>query len=245
MKIQILSDLHIEFQNFDSPKVDVDVVVLAGDIHIGVRGLTWASEEFAGRHIIYVPGNHEFYGSDLSALAAMRMAAERRGIYLLDNDSVVIDGVRFLGCTLWTDFALFGKLSIGECMREARVYMADFNGEIRDKFTPQKSANLHNQSVRWLGKALAESFDGPTVVVTHHAPARGSIHPVYADVLACAGFVSDLERLMGPAALWIHGHCHDSFDYELKGTRVVCNPKHYSSVFCCLAAGRTPARNFA
>ena len=226
MRILILSDLHLEFQRFDPPKVDADVVVLAGDIHTGVRGTMWAAEEFADKRVIYVAGNHEFYGSDLSELAAMRMAAERRGIHFLENDSVVIDGARFLGCALWTDFELFGKLSVGDCMKEARVCMADFNGEIKG-FTPQTSANLHNQSVRWLEKALAVPFDGPTVVVTHHAPARGSIHPKYADDLVCAGFVSDLERLMGPAPLWIHGHCHDSFDYGVKGTRVVCNPRGY------------------
>lgn len=228
MRILILSDLHLEFQNFDPPKVDAEVVVLAGDIGLRVDGIVWAAEAFPDVPVVYVAGNHEFYdGGVVNAIIAdMRLTARRFGVHFLDHDELVIDGVRFLGATLWTDFALHGADRAGEAMYWTRQYMADFKGAIA-RFTPLRSLALHEAAVEWLGKKLAEPFDGKTVVVTHHAPSGGSLHPRYAREYASAGFVSDLSQLMGPAALWIHGHCHDSFDYEINGTRIACNPRGY------------------
>ena len=109
MKIRVLSDLHLEFHAWTPPPADADVVVLAGDIHVGVGGIEWAREQFPTTPVIYVVGNHEFYGGQLNeVLAALREAADRLGVYLLDSDELVLDGTRFLGATLWTDFALYG-----------------------------------------------------------------------------------------------------------------------------------------
>ena len=96
-------------------------------------------------------------------------------------------------------------------------------------FTPADSAAQFDIHVRWLERALAKPYAGSTVVITHHAPSRRSIHPRFADSLLNACFVSDAERLLdgSRARLWIHGHTHDSFDYALNGTRVVCNPRGY------------------
>ena len=157
-------------------------------------------------------------------------------IHVLDNDEVVVDGVRFLGTTLWTDFMLFGE---GEkrsaAIKEALRLMYDFSkirvGEASEVlFSPADSATLFKIQVGWLETKLAEPFPGPTVVITHHAPSPKSIHPRFADSLLNACFVSDAERLIdgSRARLWIHGHTHDSFDYFLNGTRVVCNPRGYA-----------------
>ena len=96
-------------------------------------------------------------------------------------------------------------------------------------FTPSDSAALFKIHARWLESKLAEPYPGPTVVITHHAPSRKSIHPRFADSLLNACFVSDAERLIdgSRARVWTHGHTHDSFDYFLNGTRVVCNPRGY------------------
>ncbi|SOB78092.1 Predicted phosphoesterase [Marinobacter sp. LV10R510-11A] len=110
MRLRILSDLHVEcFQEgHDVPDVAADVVILAGDIHRKTEGLSWAAERFAGQEIIYVPGNHEFYGTSMpDTRKALRADAKRLGIHLLDNDTVNIGGVRFHGTTLWTDFGLY------------------------------------------------------------------------------------------------------------------------------------------
>jgi hypothetical protein len=99
-----------------------------------------------------------------------------------------------------------------------------------EAFTPQDVAARFERDAAWLADRLATPHPGPTVVVTHHAPARPSLHPRFAGSLLSACFVSDLERLMGAERVrcWIHGHTHDSFDYRLHGTRVLCNPRGYA-----------------
>jgi len=230
VRIHILSDLHVEVTDFEPPDTGADVIVLAGDIHNGTRGLEWGVEKFGGRRIVYVPGNHEYYDDELRG-GMRRLAARARelGVRLLDNAAVEIDGVRFLGSTLWTDFCLDGAERRAEVMEFSRPFIVDFRA-IRDgdgPFTPEASVRLHEDSRRWLAERLAEKFAGPTVVITHHAPHPLSVHARFATHRANGGFVSNLEEMMGAAALWIHGHTHNSFDYTVKGTRVVCNPRGY------------------
>ena len=235
MKLNILSDLHLSRGALEIPRNDADLVILAGDIARPLQAAAWASG-FA-KPVLYVPGNHEFYGGSIAGtLAELKRLCAGTGIYVLDNDAIVIDGVRFLGTTLWTDFMLFGE---GEkraaAMREARQYVRDFS-QIRSGdapqalFTPADSTALFSLHAAWLGRKLAEPHAGPTVVITHHAPSRMSIHPRFAGSLLNACFVSDAQALIraSRALLWIHGHTHDSFDYFVNETRVVCNPRGYA-----------------
>lgn len=235
MKLNILSDLHLSLGALDQPRNDADVVILAGDIARPREAVAWASG-FA-KPVLYVPGNHEFYGSSIGQVAAdLKRLCAGTNIRVLDNDAAVIGGVRFLGTTLWTDFMLFGA---GEkrtaAMREAVGFMRDFSkirfGAAADAlFTPADSAALFERQAAWLEARLSEAHAGPTVVITHHAPSRLSIHPRFAGSLLNAAFVSDAARLVDAkrVRLWIHGHTHDSFDYVLNGTRVVCNPRGYA-----------------
>ena len=231
MKLHILNDLHIEFDDFVLPATDADVVILAGDIGVGLEGLRWAEAHFPDKPVIYVPGNHEFYHHDLALIEELKAEAPGR-IHVLNDDQVIIDGVRFLGSVLWTDFALFGEADRFFAMQTARKQMTDFS-IIKNqgrRFTPEDAARLHTASRGWLASMLAESFDGRTVVVTHHAPSSRSVHHRYARDLLTPAFASNLEMLMDSdrAALWVHGHMHDPFDYEIYGTRVVCNPRGYA-----------------
>jgi len=230
LRLHVLSDLHLEVAPFTPPVTAADVVVLAGDVHNGTEGLDWAERAFPGRRVVYVPGNHEYYDGELGTTArAVATRAAQLGITLLDNAAAVIDGVRFLGTTLWTDFCLDGAERRDEVMALARPYIVDFRA-IRHRdgpFTPAASLELHRAARAWLEARLAEPFDGETVVVTHHAPHPGSVHARFADHPANGGFVSNLAPLMGRAAVWIHGHTHNSFDYRANGTRVVCNPRGY------------------
>ncbi len=107
MRLWILSDLHLEFGPVELPRVEADVVVLAGDVHKGRRGLAWARERFAATPVVYVLGNHEYYGEALPRLRE-KLEGEAAGssVHLLENRAVEIGGVTFLGCTLWTDFEL-------------------------------------------------------------------------------------------------------------------------------------------
>ncbi len=231
MKLHIMSDLHLEFSTFDPPATDADVVVLAGDVGKGSNGITWARSAFPDKEILYVPGNHEFYGTErLETLAAIRDAARDCGVHLLDEDEVVINGVRFLGCILWTDFCLFGDDKKHQMMEVGQFGLNDFRVIREDNqglFTPQRSIELHEKSLVWLKGKLDTPFDGKTVVVTHHLPSARSVVERFKDSSLSACFASELDGLFGRMELWIHGHTHDNLDYEVNSTRVICNPRGY------------------
>ena len=230
MRIHVLSDLHLEIAAWQPPPVECDVVVLAGDIANHVRGIEWGRHIWPDKIILYVPGNHEFYRRERTeTLQQMRVAARELGVHLLDNDEVVIAGVRFLGSTLWTDFELFGKDLKQAALAEGELYLNDFH-LIRERdriFSPARSVQLHKTSRKWLAEKLQHSFPGKTVVITHHLPSAHSVAERYKTSLSSACFASRLDDLLGASTLWIHGHTHDSFDYVLRGTRVVCNPRGY------------------
>ena len=231
MRLHILSDLHLEIAPYTPQQIACDAIILAGDIANSTNGIEWARRAWPSHQIIFVPGNHEYFKLDRAeTLVKMRGAAQSLGIHLLDNNEVVIDGVRFLGATLWADFNLFGEGSRQAAMRAAQSFLPDFqsieeNGKI---FTPARSAKLHEASVAWLSAKLKEYHAGKTVVVTHHLPAMQSVADRFKTSMLSASFASYRNELIGHSAWWIHGHSHDSADYVLNGTRVVCNPKGYS-----------------
>jgi hypothetical protein len=234
MKIRIFSDLHLEHSDWQPPAATADVVVLAGDIDVGTRGLTWARRHFPHMPVVYVPGNHEHYNGHLQrVLAALRREALATGIHLLEKDEVTIEGVRFLGATLWTDFALHGDdpETVLRAMAHADACMNDFHivsHGPHGRFQPRHAREIHLDVVSWLRERLAQAHPGPTVVVTHHLPHRRSIHPRFAHDRLTAAFASDLDALVRPpVTLWVHGHTHDSMDYVVHGTRVLCNPRGY------------------
>lgn len=233
MKLHILSDLHLGFETMEGPVTDADLVVLPGDIARPRQAIAWALR--LEKPVLYVPGNHEFYGGSLDGtLQELRQLCEGTRVQVLDRDERVIDGVRFLGAVLWSDFRLFPGRE-AEAKAEAQRLVRDFS-RIRLRadgdaiLSPDDSAALFARDSAWLEQRLAEPFAGPTVVITHHAPTRASVHPRFADSLLSASFVSDAARLLDGqrVQLWIHGHTHDSFGYDCKGTRVVCNPRGYA-----------------
>ena len=234
MKLNILSDLHLGVDPFERPNNDADVVVLAGDIARPKEAAAWALG--FDQPVLYVAGNHEFYGSSIDGAAAeLRRLCAATHVHVLDCDEIVVGGVRFLGTTLWTDFELFGdERQKAQAAAEATRLIRDFrriaSGRDGAAFTPDDSAALFSHQASWLESRLAVPHAGPTVVITHHAPSPRSIHPRFAGSLLNACFVSDLERLTGAdrVQLWIHGHTHDSFDYVVNGTRIVCNPRGYA-----------------
>ncbi len=229
MRIRVLSDLHLEAWPFDPPAADADVVVLAGDIHNGPAGVAWAVARFDAP-VLYVAGNHEPYDGEFHATqTALRDAARGTRVRFLDCDETVLDGVRFLGCTLWTDFALWGEVGRSRALGKYAGWLVDYRA-IRwgDRaFAADDSIALHHAHRRWLQDRLLQPFAGATVVITHHPPHPGSIAPKFATHPLNPAFVSNLEDLMGRARLWIHGHTHSAFDYIVRGTRVVCNARGY------------------
>ena len=235
MKIALLSDLHLSVQSMAVPNTEADVVVLAGDLQRPEQSIAWA-RQFA-KPTVFVAGNHEFYGSDLvSTLAGLRKQSEGSKVRVLERSEWRHGGVRFLGCTLWSDYRLFSSPEQREeGLRKAQEFVRDFSRigvapDFPERFTPAISQLLFEQSVQWLEECFAEPFDGPTVVISHFAPARGSVAKQFAGSPLNACFVSDLEAhiLRWQPALWLHGHVHDSFDYQVGATRIVANPRGYA-----------------
>ena len=239
MKIQLASDLHLEFlqkrwpgERIIKPVPEADVLVLAGDIAKGANACklfaNWSPQKKVP--IIYVAGNHEFYDQAMiPTIQKIREKAAQVGIHFLENDSVVIDGVRFLGATLWTDYRLRSQMSQAQLMEYCELRLNDHRLIMvhRQPMTAQYALSRHEASRDWLRTELAKPFEGKTVVVTHHGPHPLSVHPRYAGDPLNAGFVSDLSELMQDMDLWLHGHVHDSFDYQFGRCRVVTNPAGY------------------
>ena len=236
MRVHVLSDLHLERAPLDLGEVDAeaDVVVLAGDTHVGTRGIDWARAWAAGRPVLYIAGNHEFYGGSLpGVIDDMRSAADGSGIHVLENDEVVLDGVRFLGCTLWSDFNFDGPERREASMRLSERVVNDYShitfGPTGRTLQPADTRTLHFSSRTWLADRLSQRFDGTTVVITHHQPII-RMKPDNAVLRSLAGaFVSDVTELMDGdrARLWIYGHTHRAADLDVNGTRVLSNPRGY------------------
>jgi hypothetical protein len=232
VRIHVLSDLHLEFGPFDPPPVDADVAVLAGDTHVGVRGVEWAAGAFGDRPVVYVLGNHEFYGHTAPDLIArLRARAAGTGVHVLSDEALTVGGTRFLGATLWTDFRLLGPSPTAPLT--AQQQMADY-GTIRvspryRKLTPADTALWHARSIRWLRGALAVPFAGSTVVVTHHAPSLRSVAPPYSGDELGAAYASALDELVesSGACYWIHGHTHHNERYRIGATTVLSNQRGY------------------
>lgn len=246
MRLFIISDLHREILRPEAkppywalpatPAWPVDGVVLAGDIDRGTAGVTWAGQEAGrlGRPVLYVPGNHEYYRQDHDALrVALRAEAARwPDLHLLDNDGVVIQGVRFLGTTLWTDYRVWPQ-DVRRNQEAARQGLNDHHLIARGGrlFTPQDALALHETARRFLETELARPFAGPTVVITHHGPSRLCRHPDYSDSPLSAAFYSDLSALIRAyaSALWVFGHTHAPLDTQIGATRLYSNPVGYPS----------------
>ena len=236
VKLLILSDLHLEHRHgFEKIDTDADIVVLAGDIHVGVNGIAWARNTFADKPIVYVAGNHEFYGHRWDTLIDHLHAEGRKHeVHFPENDEANILGLRFLGSTMWTDFKFFGAENAAMAMNMVQRSLADYRvitkNSIGHCITAQDTLERHKVSHQWMKARLSVGNPATTVVVTHHYPCRKSTTAQYVDDPVTAGFGSHLESLMGKSSVWIHGHTHTAFDYEHKGTRVVCNPKGYVSM---------------
>lgn len=233
MKIHLLSDLHLEIHGFYSiEETGSDVIVLAGDIGTGTGGLEWAivEAERLKTPIIYIAGNHEYYKREYhDTLQQMRLAATQcELIHFLESDEVVINGVRFLGTTLWTDYQVSNEsqaLSMLMCnnlINDHRLIRFDEEG-----FTTEHALKLHQGSVSWLNEKLAMPHTDKTVVITHHGPSKFSAHPEYGFDVLSGAFISDLDALIKHADAWFYGHTHSSIDINVGNCRLVSNQRGY------------------
>lgn len=260
MNIQLLSDLHLESHPhfIPQPAEGADVLVLAGDIgsyqagssltHLGIAD--FGLQRFANWPcpVVFVPGNHEYDGLEFDeAHSRLQDVCKRLGLIWLERETATIQGVRFIGCTLWTDFdaitqsraansAESSEVTLGEHLktREKAFRAADYalkkNHALLggQPMLAEQVRELGLQSQAWLREALAQPTNSPTVVVTHFAPSMRSADPRYGINPGTAGFCNALDDLFLQAQLWLHGHLHCPLDYTVSGCRVVANPLGYA-----------------
>jgi predicted phosphodiesterase len=244
MKFQILSDIHDEFYDeFNSyiktqlKYFKVDALILAGDI---VTPQTMHRLKCLEVPVYFVLGNHEYYNGHWdNSLNDYQEYFKDSNIHVLENETVIVtplkysekhNQIRIIGASLWTDFiapSIVGKQHHGAgCVRG----MSDFT--LIREITIQKWEERHKKSLKFIMDALSIPHSGPTIVITHHAPSFQSSHPMYVNSPISGGFCSELSNeIMELQHLqpkyWIHGHCHESFRYNLADTEVICNPRGY------------------
>jgi Icc-related predicted phosphoesterase len=248
MKLQIFSDLHVDVALVKKITIaaDVDVVLVAGDTCERVLRAFEHLREIVPLHIpiVMTMGNHEFYRRFIpDELALARSHGSTFNIHVLENDTITLGGVgassrvRFVGATLWTDYRIFGEANQVAVMNACAKAMNDhrligWQKQPWLRFRPQEAALLHHQSKSYLEGVLATPFEGSaTVVLTHMAVHWNSVHPKFRSDPVSGAFVSDQSALIEryQPTLWVHGHVHNSCDYWVGQTRVLCNPHGYST----------------
>lgn len=246
MRLLVISDLHLEFGPFEfpTPMPEFNVAVFAGDIGQPIVGaIEWMARQresgpLMGCPVVYVAGNHEFYRSEMkSNLAEARRVADNADIHFLHRRVVSINGVRFIGCTLWTDYRLLGTpkpsmITAGQELNDHRLIRYREESGHFSRFMPWHAAAEHRLDLAFIRGELATSHDGPTVVVTHHAPHPQSVQPRHQGSALSPAFVSDLSAMIEQfqPELWIHGHDHGSHDYRVGKTRIFANQAGYPNL---------------
>jgi Icc-related predicted phosphoesterase len=238
MRLWIVSDLHLEFgEPFNvEPPSDADVMVCAGDVLIKgiLPSLAWLTKRMAHKiPVVFVAGNHEFYGASVQESLRDAKMAGYRDIHFLENEGVEIDGVYFVGGTLWSDFRLFGR-NPQVAMSYAQSGMNDFKKIKLSKdpyfrFKPMHAYRKHVETRDFIAAKLRDRGGQKAVVITHHAPSPRSIAAGFRHDPLSACYASDLEDIICETVptLWVHGHVHYRHDYTIAETRVLSNPRGY------------------
>jgi hypothetical protein len=262
IRIAAMSDLHIEFEGSPDPltaagirrkerghpiygpslssekRHQIDLMILAGDIDLGIRAVEYAGQvaAYLGCPTVLVPGNHEYYGGSIPAtLIAMRaLADELPDVHVLDCDELVLAirdrWLRVLGTTLWTDYDYRDnpEFSAGMAAQAISDHRHIRTGPT-SLFDPADALALHRAARTWLAERMAQPFDGPTVIVTHHGVSRYDVAPRFERDVMTPAFVSNLETEIREwrADIWITGHTHHSHDSTLFGTRLVSQQRGY------------------
>lgn len=232
MKIQIISDLHQEFGISDLSFENADLVILAGDINLGTKGIEWIKKYIPNKPVIYILGNHEYYkGTYPNTLHKIISASNDSNVTVLENNRVEINGIRFHGATLWTDFSLFGNpVEYGMiCQYKMNDYKLIRRDPSYSKLRSIDSFKIHQISRVWLEESLEESKEYKNVVITHHAPSIKSVPEFCKNDPVTAAYASDLEALITKynPLYWIHGHIHTPINYKVGKTEIICNPHGY------------------
>ena len=247
MKIRLVSDLHLEIGSIDLTPAGEDLIIFAGDIGIHTTGMMVANKVARTYDVpvLYIAGNHEYYRNrhmgldghtwegtpeDLAREADHTSVIRKGETTYFENTCAVYEGVRFIGATLWTDMEYFGKnylveMAVARALNDYRAIWSKNNHPLTIEMVMER----FKESFAFIKEKLAEPFEGPTVVLTHHTPSSLSVPDEYKNDHVTAGYTSRLEEFIldTQPALWVHGHTHQVFDYKLGETRICCNPRGY------------------
>jgi predicted phosphodiesterase len=238
MKIGYYSDLHLEFQDLEIKNDDADVIVLAGDIHLGSQGIKWAADTFK-QPVIVIAGNHEGYTRQNVNLEqiiyGMRLASKGTNVHVLNNENIVINGVNFIGSTLWSDFNIYKKQKVS--MQLAMAMVNDYSliklptdKMINRLFTPNDALTLFNEAITFIQTAIEP--DKENVIITHYGVDERCTHPQYHGDALSGAFISDLSEFITKhqesITAWIYGHTHHNQDFEIAGVPILTNQRGYA-----------------
>jgi predicted phosphodiesterase len=235
MKINFVSDIHLEFlgYNWILSDTDCDLVILAGDIGAGIFTYEWAAREAERlkKPIVIIAGNHEYYNyiNDFNLIEDAKKYLKDTDVHVLDRDVFEFQGYKIFGATLWTDYLLYGKKLRKTAMQACQKFMNDhrlinYEGHV---FTPEDALKEFKKSFKWLNKELQTT--AKKIVVTHHGPTFHASHPMYRGDMCTPGFVSDLEGFIieRKPLLWISGHSHYCYKRQIGDTLCISNTKGY------------------
>jgi len=231
LKVWVLSDLHFEFGGLNLDFLECDVLVLAGDIHLGggasdfIKGFLQSKQE---AHVVYVLGNHEYYNYNLREVKKYWREYPLKKVHFLENEAIHIKGVRFVGATLWTSMNE-SNAAVMCCIKNAMSDYSLIGISPGRKLRPEDTVALFEESKAFIVEELNRETEAKTVVVTHHLPTYKSVAKEYEDSSLNPAFVSNLDKVIMKYQpdVWIHGHTHASFDYLMGKTRILCNPAGY------------------
>lgn len=241
--IAVASDLHLapfktdrRIRALNFPP-EVDVVILAGDIAVGMQSVNEAielAERYPASDVILIAGNHEFYNHDIDRQIEgyRESCADHDRVHFLENESVELFGLTFLGCTLWSDFSILGEPELA--MNQAKRLINDFRyietgaGKL---ITPEYIAAKFQESYQFLDETLSNCDSDKTVVITHFPPGLETRNPNFSLDPLTSYFQANVDYLLESyqPALWVYGHNHYSNDLKIGRTHLVSNQMGYAS----------------
>lgn len=236
MKSLVVSDLHLEGSNmvFEIDD-DIELLLFCGDVCVNLEyGFDFMSRVKKNARAIFIPGNHEYEGKDIFvANDKMRKLAKEYGIELLINESILHKDYVIIGSTLWSGFNLFAGEKKNS-MDAAKFGVSDFSTIFLNKklLNPVDMEFMHIEAINFIDSELKRHKDKNIIVASHFAPFKGSLNDSHKHEYVSSYWVNDLEeKFSGLCEYWFHGHTHDTFNYDINGTIVRCNPRGFSKTF--------------